>query len=91
MSSRTKNNNNNKTNGWYLLYTRRFICVLVKPFGVSLDVGFDPGRKGGGCDAHAVDVGVLKASRLLIQELRHLETKNHARDMCAKYILGTGV
>lgn len=41
--------------------------------GGSLDVGLDPGGERCGGDAHPVDVGVLKATRLLIQELRHLE------------------
>lgn len=38
----------------------------------SLDVGLDPSCERRGGDANAVDVGVLEARRLLVQELGHL-------------------
>ena len=40
---------------------------------LSLDIGLDPGCEGGGGDADPVDVGVLEAGRLLVQELGYLE------------------
>lgn len=47
--------------------------VSMRPV-FSLNVGLDPRRERGGGDAYAVDVRVLEASRLLVQELGHLGT-----------------
>lgn len=47
---------------------------------LSLDVGLHPCCEGRGGNANTVDIGVLKAGRLLVEKLGDLAEKRHVRD-----------